>query len=161
MGLGRIAARAAIAYVYLLVMGRISGKRVVGQSTPFDFLVALIIGDLVDDALWAEVSMARFGAATSAIFVVDAMTTMLAFRSRRFFRLVNGTPPIVLKDGIEDPKELRREQLNELDLAHLLRLRGIERWNEVKLAIIGCHELSVIRHWWSRPVQKKDREAVK
>lgn len=161
MDLGRIAARAAIVYVYLLVMARISGKRVVGQSTPFDFLVALIIGDLVDDALWAEVPLARFGAATGSIFVVDLMTTMLVCRSRRFFRLVNGTPPVVLEDGVEDRHELRREQLNELDLAHLLRLRGIERWNEVKLALIDCHELSVIRQWWSRPVQKKDREAVK
>lgn len=57
MDRGRIAVCALVAYVYLLVTTRASGKRVVSQATPFDLLVSLIIGDLIDAALWGEVSM--------------------------------------------------------------------------------------------------------
>jgi uncharacterized membrane protein YcaP (DUF421 family) len=157
MDLGRIAVRAIVAYVYLLVVTRASGKRVVSQATPFDFVVALIIGDLIDDALWAEVSMARFSGAVGTIFVTDLAVKLAAFHSPWFFRLVNGTPTTVLRDGYELGDELRKEQLNENDLAHLLRLQGIEKWDDVHLAVLDRdHDLSVIRKPEAEPAKKGD-----
>jgi len=43
------------AYVFLLAILRASGKRTIAQGTTLDFVVALVLGDLIDDALWAEV----------------------------------------------------------------------------------------------------------
>ena len=164
MDLWRIAVRALIAYVYLMVTTRSSGKRVVGQATPFDFVVSLIIGDLIDDLLWAEVSVAKFGAAVASIFVCDAIVKFGAFHSTRFMHLVNGVPRVVLRDGVEDLEALRREQLNELDLAHLLRLDGIDRdkWSDVHLALLERdHETSVILQPGAEPAKQKDaRRAV-
>ena len=146
MELWRIAVRAAVAYIYLLVMTRASGKRVVSQATPFDFVVSLIVGDLVDDALWAEVSIAQFGAAAGSIFFCEAIVSLIAFRSQRFFDLVNGRPRVVLKNGRADHDALRREQLSDADLDHLLRLHGIEKRKDVKMGTIELnHELSTIR----------------
>lgn len=162
MDLWHIAVRAFIAYAYLLFMTRASGKRVVSEATPFDFVVALIIGDLVDDALWAEVSMSRFGAATGSIFVCDAITKTLALRSRAFFRLVCGVPAIVLRDGVEDRDALRREQLNEGDLAHLLRLEGVDKRDEVRLGIVERdHSLSVLHEPEYEPAQREDADRVR
>jgi uncharacterized membrane protein YcaP (DUF421 family) len=164
MDLWRIAIRALVAYVYLMVTTRASGKRVVSQATPFDFVVSLIIGDLIDDLLWAEVSVAKFGAAVAAIFVCDAFVKIGAFHSTRFMHLVNGLPRAILRDGLEDGKALRREQLNEEDLAHLLRLDGIDRdkWNDVHLAVLERdHETSVILKPTAEPAKQKDaRRAV-
>jgi uncharacterized membrane protein YcaP (DUF421 family) len=165
MDLWRIAVRALIAYVYLLVTTRVSGKRVVSQATPFDFVVALIIGDLIDDFLWAEVSAAKFGAGVASIFLCDAVVKIGAFRSTRFMHLVNGIPRTVLRDGLEDGDELRREQLNETDLEHLLRMDGIERekWQDLHLAVLERdHELAVIFKPSAEPAKQKDaRRAVR
>ena len=159
MTLGQIAVRAVIAYLYLFFITRISVKRVIGQATPFDFIVALILGDLIDDALWAEVSVAKFAGAVGSIMLCDALTKLGAFHSLGFFHLVNGWSHAVVRDGKKDGDELRRHQLNESDIAHLLRLKEIEDWNEVHVALLERgHELSVIRNPEDEPATKKDLE---
>ncbi len=162
MDLWRIAVRALVAYIYLLTVTRATGKRVVSQATPFDFVVSLILGDLIDDALWAEVSTAKFAVGTATICFCDILTKLGGFHSKRFFKLVNGVPSIVLRDGVEDGRELRSEQLSELDLAHLLRLDGIDKWNEVHLGLVERdHNLSVILRPESEPATREDARKVK
>ena len=162
MDLGRIAVRALVAYVYLLVTTRASGKRVVGQATPFDLLVSLILGDLIDDALWAEVSMVKFGAGAGTIFLCDLVVKFFAYRSDAFEHLVNGKPAVVLRDGVEDRAALRGEQLNDGDLAHLLRLQGVRERAEVHVAFVERdHEVSVIRRPGAEPAQKQDAPRVR
>lgn len=158
----RIAVRALVAYAYLLVLTRVSGKRVVNQATPFDFVVALIIGDLVDDCIWAEVSVPKFGAAAGSIVFCELIATTLAYRWRASFRLLDGDPTVLLRDGHEDGHELRREQMSESDLAGLLRIEGIEEWKDVHLATAERdHELSVILAPGAEPVQRRDADRVK
>lgn len=161
MDLWRIAVRALLAYAYLLFVVRASGKRVVAQATPFDFVVALILGDLIDDALWAEVPAARFAAAAGSIVLIDILVKLAAMRWPRFYMLIHGKPTIVLRDGTEDGRELRREQLNEGDLAHYLRLQGLENGEQVRLAMLDQdHELSVLKQPWAEGAQKKDRHRL-
>lgn len=161
MDIGRIAVRALVAYVYLLVCSRASGKRTVGQATPFDLVVSIVIGDLIDDAIWAEVSMPKFGAAVSSIFLCDLLVKLGAHRWTPFFRLVNGTPAAVLRDGQADRDALRSEQIHERELAYLLRQKGIDDWSEVHLALVERdHELSVTRKPEAEPAQKKDAPRV-
>lgn len=164
MDLWRIAVRALAAYVYLMVTTRASGKRVISQATPFDFVVSLIVGDLIDDCIWAEVPVAKFGAAASAIFCCDAVVKIISFHSPRFLHVVNGTPRVVLRDGIKDDKELRAEQLNELDLEHLLRLDGLDRdkWNDARMAVLERdHEASLILTPGAEPATKEDAVKAK
>ena len=157
MTAGHIAVRAVVAYLYLLFMARVSGKRVIGQATPFDFIVALILGDMIDDALWAEVSMAKFAGGVGSIMLCDALTKLGAFHSRPFFHLVNGWSDVVVRDGKEDRPELRRQQLHENELTYLLRLEGIDDRKQVHLALIERgHELSVILHPEAEPATRKD-----
>ena len=68
----RIVARVAVAYVVLLVLVRLSGKRTVRQGSPSDFVVALVVGDLVDDAIWAEVGMPAFTVAAGVLTLAHA-----------------------------------------------------------------------------------------
>lgn len=162
MDLGRIAVRALLAYIYLVITTRASGKSTVGQATPFDFLVSLIIGDLIDDALWAEVSLAQFGAAVGGVMACDVLTKILCWRFTSFYWLVAGRPTILLRDGAPDRHGLRREQVNETELGHMLRLRGVDDWKEVRLAGLDHDSrLSVLRHEWAKPASKADAGAAK
>ena len=72
----RIAVRCLLAYVFLLVVLRLAGKQMVRQGTTFDFVLALVLGDLIDDALWAEVPMAQFVVATSTLVLLKLVATL-------------------------------------------------------------------------------------
>lgn len=162
MDLWRIAARAIVAYVYLLITTRASGKRVISQASPFELMLSLIVGDLIDDALWAEVSMAKFGAATVTIALCDGIGKVAAFYSPRVHSLLNGDPTVVLRDGREDKRALKSEQLSEADLSHLLRLDGIEDRSRVHLGTIETnHEASAILLPQEEPATKEDADKVK
>jgi uncharacterized membrane protein YcaP (DUF421 family) len=162
MGLSQIVIRALVAYVYLLLMTRMSGKRVVSQATPFDLLVSLIVGDLIDDGLWAEVSMAKFAVAVGTILSIDAVVRIGAYHFSWMDRAVSGTPSIVLRHGARDAKALRHEQMNEADLAHLLRLNGLERRDEVRLGVVeDDHDLAVLKESWAEPAQRADADRVR
>jgi uncharacterized membrane protein YcaP (DUF421 family) len=158
----RIAIRALAAYIYLLYTTRATGKRVVAQATPFDFVVALVIGDLIDDAVWAEVSLSRFAAAVGALFSIDIIVKMLAARYDAIFRVVAGHPRLVLEHGNEKQPELRRLQMNERELGELLRHQDIANRKEVRAGYIEIDgELSVLKEDWAEGAQRRDRDAVK
>jgi uncharacterized membrane protein YcaP (DUF421 family) len=76
----RIAVRVLFAYVVLLVLVRQSGKRAVKHGSPFDFAVSLVLGDMVDDVLWAEVAASEFVVAAGALFAIHTAVDMARFR---------------------------------------------------------------------------------
>lgn len=78
----RIAVRAAFAFVFLLALVRLSGKRSVAQGGALDFVLALIFGDLVDDVLWAEVAGSQFVAAVGTLFLLRVGLGALTWRAR-------------------------------------------------------------------------------
>lgn len=80
MDLLGLAIRAAATFVFLLVLLRLAGKRTIGQVSPFDFVIALVLGDLVDDAVLAEVPMAQF---VTAAGVLVAASVALAIPKRK------------------------------------------------------------------------------
>jgi uncharacterized membrane protein YcaP (DUF421 family) len=67
----RIAIRAGAAYLVLLALLRLAGKRTLRHGSPFDFVLALIVGDLVDDAIWGEVPIAQFIVATVVLLLTQ------------------------------------------------------------------------------------------
>jgi uncharacterized membrane protein YcaP (DUF421 family) len=77
----RILVRVVFGYVLLLVLVRLSGKREVRQGNPFDFTLALILGDLVDDLAWAEVPAAAFVVATGVLTIVHLAVNLARVRA--------------------------------------------------------------------------------
>ena len=159
MDLWRIAVRALFTYLVALLLVRLSGKRVVAQATPFDFAIAIVVGDLFDDFFWAEVPASQFIAAAGGLFLPAAVVELAGSRSGRVHDLVNGLPAVVMREGKPDRKGMRSEQLSRADLEHLLRLDGIGpgEWDRVKLGTVEHdHHLSVILEPWAEPVPRRD-----
>ena len=77
----RIIVRIVFAYVVLLVLTRLSGKRSVKQANAFDFTLSLLIGDMIDDMVWAEVNAAMFVVATSVLMITHVALDLLRFRA--------------------------------------------------------------------------------
>ncbi len=76
----RIAVRTAFVFITLLALVRSSGKRTVKQGTPFDFTVALILGDMADDAAFAEVALSQFVVAAGTLLVAHLLMDIARFR---------------------------------------------------------------------------------
>jgi uncharacterized membrane protein YcaP (DUF421 family) len=151
------AARAVAVYVFMLVVIRALGKRTVGNFSAFDLLVALMLGEVVDEIIYGDV---RFIQGTVAVVCIGALAyadSVLAFRSDRMERILGGTPTVVLRDGEFDRDGMRKERMNEKDLLGHLRGQGIHDMREVHLAVIeNDGSLSVLKHPWAEPAQKAD-----
>src|SRR5688572_19533745 len=90
------AARAAAVYVLMLVVVRALGKRTVGNFSAFDLLVALMLGEIVDEIIYADVRFLQGGVAIVVIAGLAYADSLLAFSSRRLERVLEGTPTVVV-----------------------------------------------------------------
>jgi uncharacterized membrane protein YcaP (DUF421 family) len=163
MELHRIAIRAFLVYLLLLGLIRLSGKRTVAEGTPFAFVLALILGDLIDDGLWAEVPAAQFVAAAGTLAIVHLLVSWATSRSEGLDRLVSGEPAPILRDGRRDRAGLRGEQMSDKELACEVRHYGLEPdgWVQVQTAHIEASgRVSLLKTAWARPVQRRDADAV-
>ena len=79
----RTAIRCIVAYLFLLVLFRLAGKRSIRSGSPFDFVLALTIGDLIDDAVWAEVPVAQFVVAATTLVLTKLLMTWRALGSSK------------------------------------------------------------------------------
>jgi uncharacterized membrane protein YcaP (DUF421 family) len=151
------ALRATIIYFFLLVVVRLLGKRTVGHSTAFDFIVALILGEVVDEPIYGDVPLVQALLVIAVIGGWHAVNAYLSYRSQTFDRLTGGSPTVLIRDGQLDRRAMRRERVNEGDLWSLLRLQQIDALSEVKLATLEPNGgLSVIKTDGARELRKGD-----
>lgn len=163
----RIGLRLIFTYVLLHQLLRHAGNRVVangigkgGEGAGIDFVLVLIIGDLVDDMLWAEVPAAQFVAAAGTLVLVHIGLGLLRQASTPWWRALEGTPAPALTRGTPLHAALRRQRVNDSALAALLRREGIDRdqWREIRAAYLeNGGRLSVLRHRWAEPAIPADR----
>jgi uncharacterized membrane protein YcaP (DUF421 family) len=159
MELHKIGIRALLTFIFLLVIIRISGKRTVSEGNTFDFVLALILGDVIDDALWAEVPMSQFFVAAGVLVLMDTLANVVTFRSAFMYRVINGSPSKIMANGSTRKKLLRREQMSRKELLTDLRLEGIEEEDidQVYAAFVEPDGLtSIIRSPGSEPAKKRD-----
>jgi uncharacterized membrane protein YcaP (DUF421 family) len=87
MDLWRIVLRGLFAYVFALAVMRIAGKRTVSHGDTSSFVLVVVIGDMFDDLLWAEVAAAKFVVGVSALVLVHLSARLALVRSADSRRL--------------------------------------------------------------------------
>ena len=151
------AVRATVIYGFLLVVLRVLGKRTVGNATAFDFMVALILGEVVDEPIYGDVPLVQ---ALIVIVVIAGwhwVNSWLSARSVRFDHLAGGAPAVLVRRGVIDRTQLRREHLNENELWSLIRLQGVDRLEDIERATLEPDgKLSVIKTEDARELQRRD-----
>jgi len=129
------AAKAAAYYAALLVLVRLAGKRMAGQTTTFDLLVLITLGVVIQQAALQR------GSANALVFVLTVfalhrLTALLCARSRSFRHLVRGKPRPLVRDGRIIERALELEGVTHAELLAGLRKLGYERPEDVKLAVL-------------------------
>jgi uncharacterized membrane protein YcaP (DUF421 family) len=129
------AAKAAAYYVGLIVVVRMAGKRLAGQTTTFDLLVLIGLGVVMQTAALAE------GAANALVFVaivfaLHRLNAWLCARSRRARHLLRGAPRPLIRDGEIIERALELEGVTHAELLAGLRKLGYARVGDVRLAVL-------------------------
>lgn len=151
------ALRATFVYFYLLVIIRVLGKREIGPSTAFDLLVALMLGDVVDEVIYGDVTIMQGAVAMATIGVWHLVNSWASFKSEIVDKLTGSPPTVLVKGGKIQRKALARERLNETELFSGLRLMEVDDVKEVKQATLEPNgQISVLLEDWAKPAQKQD-----
>jgi uncharacterized membrane protein YcaP (DUF421 family) len=154
--------RVSVMYVYALALVRISGKQSLGQLTPMDFIVTLIIGDFFDDIFWAEVPMIQGMVGFATIILVHILVTFMTSRNTSLYWALSSRARILIDDGRLVQKSLQQERIRAEDVQFELRLKGEEHMREVKEARLEpSGQVSVIKIPSNKPVSKKDKRLLR
>jgi uncharacterized membrane protein YcaP (DUF421 family) len=142
-----IVARTAVIYLTLLVGLRLTGKRQVGQLTPFDLLLLLLLANSVQNAMVGpDTSVAGGLIAAATLFGANAVVARITRGSRAATRLVEGTPTILIRHGRVVDANLASEGVTREDLLRALREHGVDDAALVRSAVLEVDgTVSVLR----------------
>ncbi|WP_256646032.1 DUF421 domain-containing protein [Thermomonas paludicola] len=129
--------RAVVVYALVLVLMRLSGKRAVGQFTPFDLVLLILIGNAVQNGInGGDNSLTGAAIMASTLMVLNYAMAMLISRNHRAERMIEGAPVVLAREGKVFPRVLRRELVSEEDFKEALRMNNIEDVSSVHLALL-------------------------
>ncbi len=129
--------RATAMFFILFLLIRLLGKRELGQMTPFEFVVLVVLGDLIQQGVTHNdfsLTGATLAICTFAFWALVLSWTAYLFPRAKDF--LEGTPRVVVRDGEIVQDNLRRDRLTRDEILSEMRIAGIGQMSEVAWAIL-------------------------
>ena len=132
-----IVIRAAVIYAFLWLILRGMGKRELAQLNPFELVLLIVTGDLIQQAVTLEDhSLVGAGIILSTLALLTVFTSWLSLRSKAFARTFEGEPVPVLEDGWPVERTMRFERIRYDELVAEARKQGISDLGHVHVATL-------------------------
>jgi uncharacterized membrane protein YcaP (DUF421 family) len=132
-----IVLRTAAIYAVVLLGVRLSGKREVGQMTPFDLTLLLLISNAVQNAMTGpDTSLLGGVVAAATLLLMNYFVADLSGGNRRFRKLIQGQPSLLIHDGELMTAHMAKEHISMDELDRALREHGIASRKDVALAVL-------------------------
>src|ERR671919_841732 len=132
-----IALRATVIFLALYLLVRLMGKRELGQMTPFELIVLVVIGDLIQQGVTQnDFSLTGAIIAVSTIAFLALVMSWASYLWPRAERILEGEPRVIVRDGELLTGNLRRNRLTLSEIQSEMRLAGIAHMRDVKWAIL-------------------------
>lgn len=129
--------RAVAVYVLVMVLIRASGKRAVGQFTPFDLVLLILIGNAVQNGLnGGDNSLIGAALLASCLIGLNYLVAFVVARSPRVRAVVEGQPVVLARDGKVFRDVLRRELVSNGDFLEAMRETGCSEIEKIRLATL-------------------------
>lgn len=133
----QIMLRTLVIYGVVLIGVRLSGKREVGQMTPFDLTLLLLLSNAVQNAMTGpDTSLVGGIAAAGTLLVLNYVIAEYSGANRRFRKWVQGSPSLLIHDGKVIEAHMAREHVSLDELQRALREHSIERISDVMLGVL-------------------------
>ena len=129
--------RAAVAFAFVYLLTRVIGRRELSSLQPFDLIMLIMIGDLVQQGVTQEdFSVTGSILAVSTFGFLALIGSYVAFRFPRTQPLLEGRPIVVIHDGQLLEDVLRIERLSDDEVKEEARTQGIADLADVRLGIL-------------------------
>ena len=144
----QIVVRTSIIYLLVLLGVRLSGKREVGQMTPFDLTLLLLLSNSVQNAMTGPDNTLAGGAVAAAtLLILNYGVAELSGANRRFRKMIQGSPSLLVHDGEIVMPHMAKEHVTVDELQRALREHGIGAVKEVALAVLEVDgSISVLKY---------------
>ncbi|MGH9523893.1 MAG: DUF421 domain-containing protein [Terriglobales bacterium] len=144
----QIAFRTSIIYMLVLLGVRLSGKREVGQMTPFDLTLLLLLSNSVQNAMTGgDNTLAGGAVAAAALLILNYGVAELSGANRRFRKAIQGSPSLLVHDGEILMPHMASEHVTVDELQRALREHGISTVQDVALAVLEVDgSISILKY---------------
>jgi uncharacterized membrane protein YcaP (DUF421 family) len=132
-----IVLRAFFAFVFVILVTRVIGRRELSSLEPFDLILLIVLGDLIQQGVTqSDYSFTGLVLAGGTFALMSVCVSYLVFRFRRVRPLFEPEPLILVEDGKLIERNLRRERLTVEEVAAEARLQQIPRLADVRWAVL-------------------------
>ena len=132
-----IVVRAALVFGFLWLITRVVGRSTLGELSTFQLLLYVTMGDLIQQSVTQQDYSLTSGVLAVGVFAL--LTILLSWINSHWpgaRPLIHGIPVVIVKDGEPLMDVLRRERLSANDLFAAAREKGLDRLDEVQLAVL-------------------------
>jgi uncharacterized membrane protein YcaP (DUF421 family) len=143
-----IVIRAVVAFVIILFLTRIVGRRELSSLEPFDLILLVTIGDLVQQGVTQnDFSVTGMFLAVGTFAVMTIVFSYLPFRFQRLRPVLEGEPIIIMENGEVVERNLRRQRVTKGEIAAAARQQSIASLQEVRWAVLETNgQISFIKN---------------
>jgi uncharacterized membrane protein YcaP (DUF421 family) len=132
-----IVLRALFAFLFIFLLTRIIGRRELNTLQPFDLILLVLIGDLVQQGITqSDYSLTGLTLAAGTVALLTVAFSYTSFRFPRARQLIDGEPIVIVRDGRPIEGNLRRERLTVEDVEEAARLQQIASLDAVSVAVL-------------------------
>ena len=132
-----IVIRAAVAFLFILLLTRIVGRRELNTLEPFDLILLVTIGDLVQQGVTQnDFSVTGMALAVGTIAILTVVFSYLSWRFRGLRPVLEGQPLILIEDGKVIERNLKRNRLTQEEVAAAARVQQIASLADVRWAVL-------------------------
>jgi uncharacterized membrane protein YcaP (DUF421 family) len=129
--------RTVYVFVLIFIVTRAVGRRELSSMEPFDMILLVVIGDLVQQGVTqSDYSLTGATTVISTIALLTVFTAWLSFRVRRLRPLLEGDPVVLIADGRVLQRNLRRERMTVEELEAETRQQQIDSLEDVRFAVL-------------------------
>jgi uncharacterized membrane protein YcaP (DUF421 family) len=129
--------RASVVFFFILVVTRVVGRRELGELEPFDLIMLVVLGDLVQQGITQnDQSVTGTLIVISTIALLSVVVSWASFRSRRLRVLTQGSPIVLVEDGRLIERNARRERITLEDILEEGRRSQVASLGDVEWAIL-------------------------
>ncbi len=145
-------------YFYVLLILRLTGKREIGQLSPFDFVVAIIVAELAARPLEDPNMPLWYGLVPIGLLgLLEVVLSWLTLKSRGLRLFLYGHPQTIIKNGKLLRSEMKKSRYNLDDIMCQLREHGVANIQDVEMGVLECSgKMSIILKSQKRPITPED-----
>ena len=132
-----IVLRAAFAFAFILFLTRLGGRRSLSSLEPFDLVLLIVLGDLVQQGVTqSDYSVTGLVLAAGTIALMQIGVSYINFRFKRVRTVLDGEPIVLVEDGRVLTRNVHRERLTRHELEEQARMNQIDSLEKVRWAVL-------------------------